>query len=371
MSESKGITYVGLDVHKSGINVAVILPGSKQVTEEWQLTNDSRARARMVRKLKRIGGDEVSVCYEAGPCGYGLQRELRDAGLDCIVIAPSLIPAKPGERIKTDTRDARKLVELFKAGLLTEVHPPTPEEEAVRDLTRAREDAKRDLLSARHRLTKMLLRQGHVYREGCNWTQRHRAWIKRVRFELREQQVVLNNYILAVEQIEDRLKHLEEDLRTVAQSERYAEQVGWLCCLRGVDIVTAMTILSELHDISRFGSPRELMSYLGLTPSEHSSGGHTSRGSITKAGNSHVRRVLVEAAWNYRHRPAVSAHLARRRKGQPPEVIAIADRAQQRLHKRYWRMKEAHRKHHNVVTVAIARELTGFIWSILQHDKAA
>ncbi len=344
MSEKKGITYVGLDVHKSGINVAVILPGSKQVSEEWQLTNDSRSRSRMVRKLKRIGSDEVRVCYEAGPCGYALQRELCDASLDCIVIAPSLIPTKPGDRIKTDARDARKLVDLFKAGLLTEVHPPTPEEEAVRDLTRAREDARRDLLSARHRLTKMLLRQGYAYREGSNWTLRHRAWIKHVHFDLREQQVVLDNYILAVEQIEERLKQLEADLEAVAQSERYAEQVGWLRCLRGVDTITAMTILSELHDISRFRSPRELMSYLGLTPSEHSSGGRTSRGSITKAGNGHVRKILVEAAWNYRHRPAVSKALASRRKGQPPEVIAIADRAQQRLYKRYWRMKEAHGK---------------------------
>ena len=371
MSESKGITYAGLDVHKSGINVAVILPGSTQVDAEWQLANDARSRVRMVRKLKRLGGGHVSVCYEAGPCGYALQRELRDAGLKCAVVAPSLIPAKPGERVKTDRRDGRKLAELFKADLLTEVHPPTPEEEAVRDLTRAREDAKRDLLSARHRLTKMLLRQGFVYRQGCNWTQRHRAWLKSVRFELREQQAVLDNYILAIEQIEGRIEHLEEDLTEAARSERYAEQVGWLCCLRGVDTVTAMTIVTELHDISRFRNARELMSYLGLTPSEHSSGGRTSRGSITKAGNSHVRRVLVEAAWNYRHRPAVGACLARRRKGQPAGVIAIADRAQQRLYRRYYRLKEGYRKPHNVVTVAVARELTGFIWSILRYEQAA
>lgn len=371
MSTSESITYVGLDVHKSGINVAVIAPGSKQVEDQWQLSNDARSRLRMVRKLKRIGADQVRVCYEAGPCGYALQRELCDAGVECIVIAPSLIPAKPGERIKTDTRDARKLAELFKAGLLTEVHPPSPQEEAVRDLSRAREDARRDLLSARHRLSKMLLRQGYVYREGCNWTLKHRAWIKRVRFDLREQQVVLDNYLLAVEQIEARLKQLEADLETVAQSERYAERVGWLRCLRGVDTITAMTILSELHDISRFRHPRELMSYLGLTPSEHSSGGRTSRGSITKAGNGHVRRILVEAAWNYRHRAAVSSTLARRRKDQPPEVIAIADRAQQRLYKRYWRMREGQGKNKKVVTVAIARELTGFIWSILQHQRIA
>jgi transposase len=360
-----------MDVHKSGINVAVILRGSRQVDEEWQIANESRARARMVRKLKFMGGDQVRVCYEAGPCGYDLQRELCDAGLDCVVIAPSLIPAKPGDRVKTDRRDGRKLAELFKADLLTEVHPPTPEEEAVRDLTRAREDANQELLSARHRLTKMLMRHGFVYRQGCNWTQRHRAWLKGIHFEVREMQEVLDNYLLSVEQIEERLKRLGERLAEVAQSERYADRVGWLCCLRGVDVVTAMTILAELHDVSRFKTARELMSYLGLTPSEHSSGGHTRRGSITKAGNGHVRRVLVEAAWNYRHRPAVSAYLARRRKGQPAEILAIADRAQQRLYRRYYRLKEGHRKHHNVVTVAVARELVGFIWSILRHEKAA
>jgi len=371
MSKENSITYVGMDVHKSGINVAVILPDSKEISQEWQIANESRSRARMLRKIQRLGGTQVRFCYEAGPCGYGLQREFRDAGVECIVVAPSLIPSKPGERIKTDRRDGRKLAELFKAGLLTEVHPPSPEEEAVRDLTRAREDAIRDLLSARHRLTKMLLRHGYVYRQGTNWTQRHRAWLKGIRLEVPGLQNVLDNYLLAVEQIEERLKHLTELLEEVARSDDYAELVGWLCCLRGVNTVTAMTILAELHDVSRFKTPRELMCYLGLTPSEHSSGGRTRRGSITKAGNGHVRRVLVEAAWNYRHRPAVSAHLAKRRKGQPADIIAIADRAQQRLYKRYYKLKEAHCKHHNVVTVAVARELTGFIWSILQKKKAA
>jgi transposase len=371
MSESKVITHVGLDVHKAGINVALIGPDSKAVAVEWQIANESRAILRMVRKVKQLGSEEVIFCYEAGPCGYALQRQLVGAGVGCVVVAPSLIPAKPGDRVKTDRRDSRKLAELFKAGLLTEVHPPLPEEEAVRDLTRAREDANRELLSARHRLSKMLMRHGLVYGAGCNWTQRHRVWLKSVRFELHDLQEVLDNYLLSMEQIEDRLRHLGSHLEEVAKTDRYAERVGWLCCLRGVNTVTAMTILSELHDPSRFGNPRELMSYLGLTPSEYSSGGRTRRGGITKAGNGHVRRVLVEAAWAYRHRSSVSAHMARRRQGQPAEVIAIADRAQLRLHKRYFRLKEGLRKHHNVVTVAVARELVGFVWSILQHKKAA
>jgi transposase len=370
MSE-KNITYVGLDVHKSGINAAMIRPDSKVVDVEWQIANESSAIERMIRKVKKLGSDDVAFCYEAGPCGYALRRQLLGLGVGCVVVAPSLIPAKPGDRVKTDRRDSRKLAELFKAGLLTEVHPPTPEEEAVRDLTRAREDAGRDLLSARHRLSKMLMRHGHVYGSGCNWTQRHRVWIKSIRFELRSLQDVLDNYILAVEQIEERLCHLETHLEEVARTDRYAKLVGWLCCLRGVDTITAMTILAELHDPSRFNNPRELMSYLGLTPSEYSSGGRTRRGCITRAGNGHVRRVLVETAWAYRHRPAVSAHIARRRKGQPAEIIAIADRAQIRLHKRYFRLKEGRRKPHNVVTVAVARELVGFIWSMLQHAKAA
>ena len=197
----------------------------------------------------------------------------------------------------------------------------------------------------------MLLRHGYLYREGRNWTLKHKAWVKRVRFELPELQAVLNNYLLAVEQIEERIKHLEGRLEEAAQSEEYAQRVGWLRCLRGVDTITALVLLSELHEPQRFATPRALMAYLGLTPSEYSSGTQTKRGSITKAGNAHVRRVLVEAAWNYRHRPGVSSSIAKRRKGQPEAVLAIADQAQLRLHKRYYTLKEGHRKHHNVVTV--------------------
>lgn len=371
MSEVEGITYVGMDVHRSGINVAVVLAGANRVSEDWQLANEPSAIGRMVRKVSRLGGDEAIYCYEAGPCGYALQRQLKALGKQCVVVAPSLIPSKPGERVKTDRRDSRKLAELLKAGLLTAVHAPSPEEEAVRDLTRAREDAKKELLSARHRLSKMLLRHGYSYTAGTNWTLKHRDWLKAVRFELRDLQAVLDNYILGIEQIEERLKNLNGRLEEVAQSDRYAERVGWLRCLRGIDTLTAMVILSELHDPSRFTNPRELMSYLGLTPSEYSSGARKQRGSITKAGNSHVRRVLVEAAWNYRHRPAVSAYIQQRRKGQPAAVLAIADRAQLRLHKRYFRLKEGYRKHPNVVAVAVARELVGFIWALLNHKHTA
>lgn len=371
MSRSQNITYVGLDAHANSIHVAVILPGAFEVSEEWQIAHDARSLRRLAERLSAMAQGEVRAVYEAGPCGYALKRALDKLGISCEVVAPSLIPVKPGERVKTDLRDARKLATLLKGRLLTVVHPPNEAEEALRDLMRARQDAKKDLLSARHRLSKMLLRYGLRFNETKNWTKKHWAWLKRMQLEQRHAQQVLNNYMLAIEQIEERLKELDAHIEQAAADEAYAEQVGWLRCLRGVDTVTAMTILAELHDFRRFAHPRQLMAYLGLVPSEYSSGSRVRRQGITKTGNSHVRRVLVEAAWNYRHRPAVSSTLRKRRTGQPPAVLAIADRAQRRLYRRYYRLKEGYCKPHNVVTTAIARELAGFIWAVLNHQHAA
>jgi transposase len=353
-----------MDVHKKSINVAMQLPGSTEVVE-WQLKNETRAVRRMAKKLKRESPGEVRCCYEAGPCGYVLQRQLKKEGVECIVAAPSLIPVKPGERIKTDRRDARKLAELFRAGLLTEVRPPTTDEEAVRDLFRCREDAKTDLQRCRHRLGKMLLRRGLVYRVGRAWTQRHRIWLRSIKLEHPAERAVFDDYLNAVELLEERLKALDGQIETVAEGEIYQERVGWLRCFRGIDTLTAMMILAELHDFRRFPSAEKLMAYLGLVPSEHSSGDSKNRGSITKAGNSHARRVLIEAAWHYRHRPCVSRVLRKRREGQPPWVITIADKAQTRLHRRHWHLAVARGKAKNKVTVAIARELVGFIWAAL------
>lgn len=371
MSIIFGNTIVGMDVHKKSINVAVMPNGSAGVTEQWQVVNEPRALKKLAKRLKALSSSPIQAVYEAGPCGYTFLHQMTALDIDCHVIAPSLIPKKPGERIKTDRRDAAKLAMMFRAGLLTEVKPPSPEEEAARDLTRAREDAKQDLMSARHRLSKLLLRHGFVYRNGNHWTLKHRAWLKGVSFEEKSTQQVFDNYLLAIEQIEERVARLGAHIEELANSETYAEQVGWLRCLRGVDTITAMTILTELHDFRRFTSARELMSYLGLTPSEYSSAERTRKGSITKAGNGHVRRVLVESAWSYRHRPSVRGELKRRRKGQPAEVIAIADRAQQRLHSRYYKLKEGYHKPHNVAVVAIARELVGFIWAVLNHQRLA
>ena len=371
MSVHESITYVGLDAHKKSITVAVILPGSERIREQWQVAHEPRALRRLAKRLQELAEGDVLAAYEAGPCGYALKRRLEALGIPCLVVAPSLVPVKPGEHVKTDPRDAGKLAKLLRAGLLTEVHAPTPEDEALRDLCRAREDAKQDLMRARHRLSKMLLRQGVFFTKTKNWTKAHRIWLHTLRFEEPWAQEVFDNYLLAIEQVEERLKILDAHLQTAAASEPYAAQVGWLRCLRGVDTVTAMTVLAELHDFRRFTHPCDLMAYLGLTPSEYSSGSRVRRGSITKAGNTHVRRVLIEAAWNYRYRPSVSAYLRARRKGQPTAVLAIADRAQVRLHRRYFLLKEGYKKPHPVVAVAIARELVGFIWAVLNHDRAA
>jgi len=370
MSVNNGITYVGLDAHRKSINVAVILPDAEGISDQWQIAHDPRCVKRLATKLLAMSAAPVVAAYEAGPCGYALQRRLEALGIECWVVAPSLVPVKPGERIKTDRRDACKLASLLQAGLLTRVHPPSPEQEALRDLSRAREDARHDLMRARHRLSKMLLRQGLCFSETRNWTKKHRAWLRSLRLEQPGAQQVVDHYLLAIDQTEQRLDELENRLTEHAASAPYAQPVGWLRCLRGVDTVTAMIILTELHDFRRFASPRDLMAYLGLIPSESSSSTRVRRGSITKAGNSHLRRVLIEAAWNYRHRPAVSAAMKARRKHQPAAVIAIADRAQVRLHRRYFKLKEAYQKPHNVVTVAIARELAGFIWAVLNHQPA-
>lgn len=363
-------TFVGLDAHKKTIQVALLAPGSR-IAVEWEIQNESAAVRRLGKRLLKEGASRVRACYEAGPCGYALQRQLRELNIDCQVIAPSLIPIKPGEHIKTDRRDARKLAELLRADLLTEVHPPTPEEEAIRDLCRAREDAKEDLLRSRHRLTKMLLRRGIIWPSGRKaWTQSHREWLRSLVFERESDRAVIDDYLLALEQVEGRVRTLEARLEAVSQAEPYREPVAWLRCFRGIDTVTAMTIVAELHDFRRFTSPRGLMSYLGLVPKEHSSGESRHRGSITKAGNNHVRRVLIETAWHYRHPHAIGAGLRKRREGQPARVIAIADKAAQRLYQRFYRLG-ARGKPGCRIVVAVARELTGFLWSILYPRAAA
>lgn len=356
-------TYVGIDAHKKDLFVAM-LSGNEKTPVTWHLANEPHAVRRLVRKLEREAPGPVHVFYEAGPCGYALQRQMTTARVSCDVVAPALIPRKPGERVKTNRRDARKLVELGRAGLLTTVQPPTPDDEAVRDLARARDDAREDLQRGRQRLGKLLLRRG-LHFAGKNWTRAHRQWIAGLTWTHAAERAVVDDYLLAIDHTEGRLLELDARLSELADTEPYREPVGWLRCFRGIDTLTAMLILAELHDFRRFASAPALMAYLGLVPGEDSSGEKHRRGRITRTGNALVRRVLVEAAWHYQHRPGVGVALARRRKGQPARVIAIADKAQQRLCRRFRKLAAEH-KPAPKIAVAIARELAGFVWAALQ-----
>jgi transposase len=346
-------------VHQKEIVVAVL------GLEETQFRLGATAVKTLAKKLVALSEGPVRAAYEAGPTGYALSRQLQALGIDCRVVAPSLIPVQPGVRIKTDRRDARKLARLLRAGLLTEVAEPTPAEEAVRDLCRCREDAAADLRRARQRLGKLLARRGRLYLGGKAWTGVHRRWLLTQRFEHPADEMVFTDYLTAVEGAEARVRRLDGQLAEIAATAPYAEPVGWLRCLRGIDTVTALGLVAELFDIRRFAHPRQLMAYLGLVPSEHSSGTVVRRGGITKTGNAHARCLLIEAAWHSRHRPAVSQQLRQRRRGQPAEVVALADRAMQRLWSRRWHLI-LRGKSTTVATTAIARELAGFVWAILQ-----
>lgn len=365
---NNAITYVGLDAHKETIVAATLLPQTCTPIIE-KLSNDEAAVRRFVRRLKKRCCGEIRACYEAGPTGFALQRLLERLGVASQVIAPSLIPAKPGDRIKTDRRDAANLAGLLRAQLLTEVHPPSPEDEAVRDLCRAREDAVKDRTAAKHRLSKFLTRRGLRF-SGRAWTGRYWEWLKDTTFEHDADRITFETYIVAVEDAEKRIATLDEAIARHAATEPYREPVARLRGFRGIDTVTALSLVTELHGFERFHSPRQLMAYVGLVPSEYSSGSKTNRGGITKAGNSHVRRLLIEAAWHYRHRPAVGVGLRKRREGLSPSAIGIADKAMHRLSKR-WATLVFRGKPTTVATTAVARELVGFIWATMMEAKAA
>jgi transposase len=361
----QGSTFVGLDVHKRWINVAVLVAGS-DTPVEWRISNEPSAVRRMLRRIAGLSQGDVRYCYEAGPCGYALQRQIiawSDAS--CMLVAPSLVPRKPGERVKTDRRDARKLAFLFRAGLLSEVQPLSEEDEAARDLSRARDDLREDLVRARHRLSKYLLRRGICFTPGKRaWTIAHRRWLESLRFDNPVETAVVGDYLFAIEQTEQRIKSLLVHIERLALEPRYAEAVATLRCFRSIDTISAVGLAVELHNFGRFTSPRRLMSFIGVVPGEHSSGEKRRQGAITKTGNSHVRRILIEAAWNYRHRPHIGVPLRTRRKGQSPRTIALADKAMVRLHRRYQQMTLRGVSTRKAV-VAVARELAGFIWAAL------
>jgi len=361
----KGITHMALDDSKNSIVAGILRPKTTE-PKLRQFPNEAKHLRRFFTRLQ--GEGPVTSCYEAGPSGYDLYRQLTALGVPCQVMAPALTPRKPGERIKTNRRDAAKLVRLFRAGELTPIRVPDEAQEAVRDLLRCREDVQEDLLRWRHRLLKFLARHGRVYREGRNWTGRHWAWLRGQRFADPVLARTCQEYRFTVEQLLARRAELEREIAAIAEQEPYRTPVGWLRCFRGFDTLGALTVLIEIGDFPRFGHPRALMAYLGLVPSEYSTGEDARRGSITKAGNCHARRVLVEAAWHYRHPPRLGRALTRRTQGQPQAVRAQAWKAQQRLHRRY-RHLVGHGKRPPVAVVAVARELVGFLWAALTRAE--
>ena len=355
--------YIGLDTHKDTIAVAIAEAGQSKPRYYGEIANTPEAVAKLVKKLSPAG-EVLSFCYEAGPCGYGIHRQLTHLGHDCVVVAPSLIPVKPGDRVKTDRRDSESLARLHRAGELTAVWVPGPEQEAVRDLTRAREDTKALERQAKQRLSAFLLRHGRLYAAGkTKWTKAHSQWLMTLKFEAPVQQNVFQEYVDTVAHLTGRVAALEEEMVRVLDDFSLAPIVRALMALRGIQLVTALTVVAEIGDLTRFTSPRQLMSYLGLVPSESSSGATTRRGGITKTGNGHVRRVLTEAAWCYRFPARKTAHLQRRAKNTSDPVQAIAWKAQKRLCGRYQHLIRAGKIKVQVCT-AIARELTGFLWAV-------
>jgi transposase len=351
--------WLGLDVHVSGITVAKYV-GDASTGTTSVIANDPAAIRRLMRRMQAEG--ELCVCYEAGPCGYTLHRQLTGLGIRCVVVAPALIPRKPGDRIKTDRRDAEKLARLLRAGALTAVGVPTPAQEDARDLVRARDDARKDRTAARQRLAKFLLRHGCHYRAGRHWTQRHGRWMETQAFAGPAQEA-FEHYCAQVRYLDARLGALEHAIAALAGTPAFAPMVARLCGLRGISQLTAMVLLTELFDFRRFRHPRELMAFVGLVPAEYSSGESRRRGRITKTGNAHVRRVLIEAAWAYQHGPRLSARAHQALRGQPPAVAALSHRAAERLAARYRRLTSRGKSRPQAMT-AIARELCGFLWAL-------
>jgi transposase len=359
----KSTRFVGLDVHAATIAVAVAeLDG--EVRSVGTIPNEPDAVRRLV---KRLGpAEHLRACYEAGPCGYTLYWQLAQLGVGCQVVAPTLVPVRAGDRVKTDRRDAERLARSLRSGDLTPVWVPDAAHEALRDLVRAREAAKKDQLRARHRLQKFLLRHGHRPPAGLKaWTERYRNWIAGVRFEQPAQEATRLDYLTEVDHARDRIVRLERALDQAAETAPAPMRavIEALQALRGIAKVAAVTIVAEVGQLSRFARARHLMGYSGAVASEHSSGPRVRHGGITKTGNAHLRRIVVEAAWSYRHRPAVGGALRQRQARQSEMVKAIAWKAQHRLHSRYRRLLGRGKSKQQVVT-AVARELLGFIWAI-------
>ena len=357
------VRFLGLDVHAETIAAAIAEPDG-EVRSLGTIANRAESIRKLVKKLGPVG--QLRACYEAGPTGYVLYWQLAELGVKCEVIAPTLVPVKAGDRVKTDRRDAEKLARSYRSDDLTAVWVPNEGSEALRDLVRAREAAKQDQLRSRHRLSKFLLRSGQRPAPGVKtWTQIYMAWIRQIRFVQMAQESTRLDYLHEVEHMGERVARLEQ---AIAEAAKLAppglqEVIKGLQALRGIAHISAVTIAAELGEFSRFEGARQLMGYSGIVPSEDSSGERTQRGSITKTGNAHLRRIAVEAAWSYRLRPCVGPALRKRQEGVAEEIKEIAWKAQHRLHKRYRKLGAAGKDQRKIAT-AIARELLGFIWAI-------
>jgi transposase len=357
------VTHVGLDVHKDSIAVAVLRPDSTE-PDQRVIANTPEAIRRLV--ARRSASSALAVCYEAGPTGYAIHRLLSSLGVDCDVIAPSLIPRRAGDRVKTDRLDARNLARLHRAGELTAIRVPSAQEEAVRDLVRVREDLKDERRRLQHRTKSFLLRHGRRcpdHRQG--WSRRYLQWVDAQHFDEETTQRAFDHLVIALRAATAHLDVVDHDLIHAAERPPLHDTVARLRAFRGLDTLSAITIAAEVCDFRRFPCATSFMGFTGLVPSEHSSGTSTRRGSITKTGNAHLRRVLVEAAWSYRHKPAIGPVMRKRSEGQPPEILDYSWRAQLRLHAKF--VKVAARKNRNVAAVAVARELAGFLWGAMNE----
>ena len=360
-------TVVGLDVHKDTIVAAVLPPNADRIAISTKFENQPSQLQRFVDRMRPRGS--LLFVYEAGPCGYDTCRTLETLGMPCDVIAPSMTPRKPGDKVKTDRRDAEKLALLHRDGHLTTIRVPTREEEAARDLTRVREDALCDRLRARHRLAKFLLRQGRVWRER-SWTIKHQQWLGAQRFDYEYLQKTFEAYMQTLEEAGARLAAMNEEVLRLAETGPYKQLVKNLRCLKGVDTLSALTLAVEVQDFRRFASARKFMGFTGLVSREDSSADRIRRGSITKVGNSHIRRVLVESSWAYVRGNLTGVTLTRRRDGSDPRVLVVARKAQMRLAQRYRHLVGKGKLPQKAV-VSVARELAGFVWAIGRMNQEA
>lgn len=362
-STSARTSWVAMDTAAEKIHVAIFRDDEGKPSEEFEIAADAAGIGRLKKKLARETG-EVKCVYEAGPCGYGLYRSLTASGFSCEVIAPSLTPKKPGQRVKTNRLDARQLGIYYRGGQLTPIRIPDEKQEALRDLLRARDDVRRNLLQSRQRLSGCLLRRGYYYAQ-TRWTRRHWAWIKAIPIADETLKIVVDEYITTIESHTEQLKRFDQKIQEIAQQRPYAKKVAGYSVLRGIQTLAAMTIIAEGGDLRQYDAAG-FMGSIGIVPREDSTGERHRRGAITKAGNVYIRRILIEAAWSYQRRIHGGATIQKRRHNQPDGLLAIARKADHRLHGKFSKLQFRYNKQPSVAAVAVARELAGFVWAIGQ-----